>query len=619
MRLVRIILLQLTLILGIATIAVAQQVRFDAAVPQVVEAGDPFRVEFTLNQKPSDFTPPAFSGVDVIAGPTVSQGQSVTIVNGKTTSSFSYTYTYLLQASSVGYVTIPPAKVVVDGSTYATRATKIEVVGQAPTQQGGGSQGGGSNQGESSAGGQSVKPATTIASDDIVLRVITNSTNVYKGQPIKVSFKLYTRVPLSGVESAKYPAFNGFWNQELNVDANPWQRETYNNKVYDAKVIREFLLFPQQTGVLQIEQLSLTLVAQIVTQSRRQSLFDDFFGGGASVQDVRKTLSTKPLNITVKNLPAGAPAGFSGAVGNFTMSGGVTPTDITANSAVNYTIKISGTGNLPLVTTPTIEMPGSFEQYTVKTTDNYSSNGTTIAGSKEFEIPFIARAEGKYTIPAVEFSYFDPQTARYVTLKTNETNINVASDPTGGKGNPGLVSGVSKEDLKILGKDIRFIRVGSPQLSATGSFVIWSWYYILIILLLIALFVVTLIYMQKRIKLYSNTTLVKNKKAHKVALKRLKAAEKNMLAANEHQFYEEMLKGLWGYMSDKLSIPMADLSKENVRERLLRKNIDETLISAYEDIINNCEFARYAPSAATSMKDVYGAAVDLISKLESKI
>lgn len=595
----------------LGTAALGQSVEFTANAPRVVEVGEQFLVEFSLNAVPDrdKFVPPVFSGVNVVAGPTESQGQSVSIINGKRSTSVSFSYIYALRAERAGTITIPAVKTEVDGRAYSTRPVSIEVVA------GGQSSGAG---GGTSGGGQNSQPSASLGKDDIVLKIIPSATNVYKGQPIKVSFKLYTRASLSGIDNVKYPAFNGFWTQEIDVSNLRWQQETLNNRLYDARVIREFLIFPQRSGVLQIEQLSLSVIAQVVTQNRRQSMFDDLFGGGPSVQEVRRNLTAGPIRITVKDLPAGAPAGFSGAVGQFTMTGGVSAAEIAANSSANYDITISGSGNLPLINAPKLELPGSFEPYPVKSTDNYNAVGNNISGSKTFSVPFIARAEGEYTIAGVPFSYFDPSTGRYVTLQTRETTVKIGKD-MGGNASAGIVSGVSKEDLKILGDDIRFIRIGNPELRAIGSVFLWSWSYLLLLLLIVAAFVVTLIYMQKRIRFNSNTTLVRNKRAHKIALKRLKSAEKSMLAKNNAQFYEEMLKGLWGYMSDKLNIPVANLSRDNVKEGLAAKGVGPELSDRYITIIAECEYARYAPSAATQVGDVYNSAVELISKLESVI
>lgn len=583
----------------------AQEVEFAAAAPQMVETGVPFRVEFTANAEVDEFTPPAFSGVNIIAGPSTSHGQSISIENGKTTRSVTNSYTYILLIEQAGTVTIPEATAQVRGKEYRSRPIRIEAAaggGQSATQ-----------------GSQSSQPSASLAADDLFIRMIPNRTTVYKGEPIRVSFKIYTRVDLSTIRNIKYPAFNGFWSQEIPV-GDQWMQETYNDKLYHAMVVREFLLFPQQAGALSIDPLTMSVVVQIVTQTRRQSLMDDFFGGGPSIQEIPKELSTGSLRITVKDWPAGAPAGFQGAVGQFTLQGGPSLIEVAANSAANYDLKISGTGNLPLIQAPKVELPASFEQYTVKTTDGYNVTGSTFSGAKEFSIPFIARAEGEYTLPPVEFTYFDPQAESYKTLRTAEYTLRIGRD-TGQSDTPtaGLVSGVNKEELKILGEDIRFIRLGDPGLKPVGAVFPGSWGFWGLLLLLIAAFAGMVVYLQKRNRFRSNTTLVRNKRAQKVALKRLKNAEKLMLAKDGPGFYEEMLKALWGYMSDKLNIPVAHLSRDNVREGLFARGVETEQIEKYVQTIADCEYARYAPSEKIQIGDVYNTAVELISRMESKI
>ena len=595
----------------------AQQVDFVVAAPQMVEAGVPFRIEFTATTSAANLIPAGFSGPDikgasVIAGPSESRGQNIVTINGRRSESYIFTYTYVLVAESEGRIAVPAASVTVEGQSYRTKPMNIDVVA------GGASAGTPSGGQRPQQGQQPAASASSLDKDDILVRIVPSRTTVYKGEPVRVQLKIYTRVDIAGVRDIKYPAFNGFWSQEINVN-DTWKQETYNNKLYNSQVLREFLLFPQQSGTLSIEQFSMSIVARIVTQSRRQSIFDDFFGGGPSIQDIPLDRTAGPIPITVRDWPAGAPAGFNGAVGQFKMEGGPNHTEIPANSSANYDVKISGSGNFPLVNAPSIEMPTSFEQYTVKTTDAYSVGASNIIGSKTFSTPFIPRAEGEYTIPPVEFVYFDPAAERYVTLRTPNAALQIGQDAGGGSVSPGMVTGISKEDLKILGEDIRFIRISDPKLRLVGSVFLGSWGYWLMLLLIAALFIFALIYLQKQIRMRNNKTLIRNKRAQKVALRRLKTAEKHMLVKDSTGFYDEMLKALWGYMSDKLNIPVAHLSRDNVKEGLAAKGVEPELIDRYVAAIAECEYMQYAPSDKTQIGDVYNSAVELISKMESKI
>ena len=601
--------------------AFSQKVKFEVGAPAVVAVGEPFRVEFSLNAKPDEFTPPTFTGFDVLAGPTTSEGTSVSIVNGNVTKTVSFTYTYVIAATAEGKGTVSAAGVEVDGKTYETRPMVIEAIAEEAAS--GEASGDGRADGQRQEGEQASSPkGTKLGADDLQVRVSVSRSEVYKGQPVRVTFKLYTRVALSGIESPRYPAFNGFWVHELDVSGYDWQRETLDGKVYDARVIKEVLLYPQQSGRLQIEQTSMTVIAQLVVQNpgRSQSLFDDFFGGGQSVQQVRRNISAPPVPVIVKDFPAGAPASFNGAVGKFQLDAVVGEQAVAANASDTYVLKLSGSGNLPLIQAPKLEMPASFEQYNMKTTESLAYNAGGISGYRQFEYPFIPRAEGSYTIAPVEFSYFDPDAARYVTLTTAPFGMEVRPDSTAGRSaSGGLVSGVNKEELKILDRDIRFIRIGDPEFVRKGNFLFGSVPYFLALVLMLGGFAAGYVYLKKHLREMRNTTLVRNKKANKVALQRLKAAGDHMNEGDERRFYEEMLRALWGYMSDKLNIPVANLTKDNIREELLRRNVSSERIERFIGIITECEYAQYSPSSSGQMNEIYGAAATLLSRFESVI
>lgn len=579
----------------------AQQVEFEADAPRRVEAGVPFRIEFTANAEVEEFTPPAFpEQVGLIAGPSTSHGQRIVFVGGRSSHLEVYTYTYLLRVERPGRVTIPEATVRVEGREYRSRPIMIEA-GDAPA----------------AAGGDTPEQPAALAADDILLRVVADRTTVYRGEPVRVSYKIYAAVGVNSIHDIRTPAFDGFWTQEIPT-GNQRTQEVLNNKLYDAMAIREFLLIPQQAGTLTIAPMTLQAVARIVSQPREQSLMDEFYGGGPAIRDIPKEVGSGPLRITVRDWPAGAPAGFDGAVGRFTLQGGPGRIEIPAGAAASYDLKISGTGNLPLVSAPAVELPGSFEQYPVETTDGFNVSGGTLSGGKEFTIPFIARGEGEFTIPPVEFVYFDPQAESYRTLSTPDYTVRVGAEAGGGAG-PGLVTGVPQSGLEILGEDIRFIRLGNPGLRPAGTVLLGSWRFWGALLGLIALFLLAAATLRRRIRYRSDATLVRNRRAQKVALRRLKAAERHMLAGDSAGFYEELLRALWGYMSDKLDIPVARLSRDNVREGLFARGVGTELIEKYVATIADCEYARYAPAEKTRIGDVYNAAVELISRMESRV
>lgn len=584
-------------------------VSFEASAPLLVAAGENFRIEFTVNAEPerNSFEAPTFEGFLLVAGPVTSRGSNMYIVNGSMEKTEYHTYTYVLQGTAKGKYTIGSAAIAVEGKSYRTQPVTIEVVDEE-----------GSQQPQGSAAASGARSADkSIGANDLLMRLTVNKTDVFKGEPVVAALKLYKRVSLLGSEGAKFPSFNGFWTQELDSENNMWQRETYDGRIYETLVVREYLLYPQQTGKLRIDPAEMTVVAQIVVPGSSRG-FDPFFDQ-PDVMEVRRKLTTAPVEINVKELPAGAPSSFSGAVGRFTMEATPPASNFTANSAATYTVKISGTGNLPFVQAPTLSLPSSFELYDVKTTESLKNSLQGISGYRQFEYPFIARAEGEYDIPAVEFSYFDPAQLQYVTLSSRELALTIDPDASGGLSGAPVIGGVSKEEVKLLGQDIRFIKLGSAGLRPVRSVFVGSAGYWSCLALLLALFAGASIYLRKRIKEMQNVTLIRGKRANRVALQRFRAAAKYMDQNDQHGFYEEMLRALWGYMSDKLNIPVANLTKENVREELRKRNIAPETIQQFIDIIISCDEAQYSPMASAQMNEVYAEGVNIISELESTL
>ena len=414
------------LVLAIFSVHAAEKVTFEANSPLTVAAGDAFRVEFALNAKPDDdtFKAPSFEGFDVLAGPAVSQGSSVQIVNGSMTKSVSYTYTFVLLPQAAGNVTIGAAEVKVDGSSYRTRPLPTEFVNEGEgsrAQQQGGSRRPDDTQGD---------VQSRIGKDDVLLRAVVSRSSVYKNEPLHVAFKLYTRVPYVNLVPESAPSFNGFWSQDLtDPGASRVGRETYNGKVYETRVLYDYLLYPQQVGTLSIDPVEMTVVAQVVVQSRHA---DPFFGGGREVFNVPRKVQSQRATVQVKALPAGAPASFSGAVGNFIDRTRFASGRSAAIGGRRIMIKISGTGNPTFVQAPKLPLPTSFEQYNVKTTESINASAAGISGYRQFEYPFIARAEGAYDIEPIEFTYFDPQRVQYVTLKSKPLTLEITPDARGG-------------------------------------------------------------------------------------------------------------------------------------------------------------------------------------------
>ncbi len=460
-----------------------------------------------------------------------------------------------------------------------------------------------------------------ISDTDVFFRATANRTDAYKDEPIVVTLKLYVRnTQITSLDNQKLPAFNGFWQQDISADEPLRQRETYNNRVYETLVLKEYLLYPQQSGTLTVEPFEATVVAlfQEPTTAPR-SIFDDFFGG-QNIRQVSKRIASQPVRIEVRDWPAGAPASFDGAVGEFRLDATPPPSAMNANQSGTYTLRLSGTGNFPLIRAPKLTLPQSFEQYNVTTSDNtrHSRGGTS--GYREFSYPFIPRSDGLYTIPAFEFTYFEPQQRRYITLSSRETSIEVAADSTAWAGpGGGIVSGVTREEMRVFDQDIQFIKRGSPGLSPKGRTFMFSPLYIGLLALILVAFIVCLLALPRYLRNMQSDRFVRGKRANKVALKRFRAAETSMKRDDRHGFYDEMLKALWGYMSDKFDIPMADLTKERIREKLFVRNIPEAQGLEYVRIISECEEAQYSPVSSSRMGEIYREGVTLISELESAL
>ena len=588
-----------------------EEITFEVNVPKVVAIGEPFRVEFSINTSYRNFDSPTFEGFDVMAGPSTSKSSSMQFINGKMSQTVNNTISYVLVASTEGEFTIGEASVKADGKIYKTTPAKVKVIKEVqskPQQQGG------------QASAQQTQQAT-LAEDDVLIVASVDKTNVYKGQPVLVTYKLYTRVAMNA-DGQKMPSFAGFWTQRLNIDANRWLREEYGGKLYDACPVAEYLLFPQQSGPVKIEPMEMSVVARLQVKNPRRGHdpFADFFDV-PQIQEVRRVVRSKEIVLDVKPLPEGAPASFSGAVGEFEL--GVTPPadEIVANSAVTYVVKISGTGNLSMIQAPQIDLPSTFEQYSVKSSESIQTTSRGVSGYRQFEYPMIARVEGDFFIPELEFTYFNPRLAKYVTLTAPEHAIHVTPDASVASGMPNaaLVSGIDKEEIKFLGRDIRFIHLGNADLRERGKMFLFSGSWFAIAGGMIVAFVLLVLWLARYLKEMRNQATLKGKRANKVALARFRAAEKYMKEQNNRGFYEEMLRGLWGYLGDKLNIPAADLTKENVREQLARKGVSTEGVEEYVALITDCEYAQYAPSGSGAIEDAYLRGVAAISRLESEI
>lgn len=600
---------------GIALSAFADEVVFRAQAPAQVIVGRPFQLTYTVNQRSRDLRAPEFTDFDYLAGPYTSTSSSTSFVNGHRTSTFEQTYTYTLMAQKAGTFTIAPATVKVDGENVQSNGVRITVLpeDEQPAQS---SQ---STQNTQSAQSSQSSQGSNVSSENIFVRTIASKTRVHEQEALLVIYKLYfANVDVAQLtNNTKLPEFTGFLKQDLEQGEIQTQLEHYNGRNYQTAVLYRTILYPQHSGDITIDPAKFEAVLRVQTQQRVRSIFDDFFG---SYTNVTKMLTAPGVTIHVAALPSGKPAGFSGGVGKFTMTPSISQTELQTNDAVTIKIDISGAGNMKLIKTPAIDWPEGFEPYDPKVTNNFNTTTNGVSGTKSIEYLAIPRSAGDYTIPAVNFSYFDIEEKAYRTLSTPEYTIHVkrgagSVESTANEG--AVVSYTHKEDIKQLGTDIRYIDTKAPrkktEYRVQNTDWIWLCYAVPSLIALIVLVV-----LRKQIKENADITRVKYKHANKVAKKRLKAAEKALKANDKNAFYAAIEQAAWTYLSDRLSIPTADLNKENIAALLAQKGVSEALIKDVKDVLSTAEFARYAPSTDHAMDDLYKATTNVINNLEEE-
>jgi len=611
----------LFLLVGIAVSAYADEVVFKAQAPKQVIVGKPFQLTYTVNHRSRDLRAPEFTDFDVLSGPYTSTSSSTSFVNGRRTSSFEQTYTYMLMARREGTFTIAPATVRVDGENIQSNGVRIQVLPedrQEEPQQQSNQQSAVSRQNsqnsQSSQSGQ-------INAENLFVRTIVTKTRVHEQEALMLTYKLYfANVDVAQLtNNTKLPEFTGFLKQELEQGEIQTELEHYNDRNYQTAVLYRTVLYPQHSGDIVIDPARFEAVLRVQTQQRTRSIFDDFFG---TYTNVTKMLTAPGVTIHVAALPSGKPAGFSGGVGKFVLTPSISQTELQANEAVTIRLDISGSGNMKLLKTPAIDWPEGFEPYDPKVTNDFRTTTSGVSGTKSIEYLAIPRSAGEYTIPAVKFSYFDIDEKAYKTLSTPEYTIHVkrGNTPAHSEGNEGVVVNYTqKEDIKQLGTDIRYIDTKPLKKSTeyrcqVGEYrLIWLWYVVPLVLA-----IVVLIVLRKQIKENADAARVRYKRANKVAQKRLKAAAAALKANDKDTFYAAIERAAWTYLSDRLSIPTADLNKENIASILQQKGVSETLIADVRNVLSTAEFARYAPSTDHAMNDLYTATTNLINNLENE-
>lgn len=582
--------------------------------PGVVEQNEFFNVVFTANDEITDFEMPTVTGAEILAGPTPSRMSSTTIINGKRTSHNEFSYTYVLRATQPGKVIVSAASAVVGSKRYSTSPLEIEVLQSGTSSQ---------QSSQSSRSGDNSHPnaaaerngSGTVTADDLFLDLSFSKTKVVKGEPIIATLKLYTRVPVAGFEDVRFPVFNGFWSNEIETPQNiSFNRERYGNKIYDAAVLRRYLLLPQQTGPIKVDPAEMICQVQ-VKGSGGNSFLDDFFD---TYQTVKKRIVTKQATISVTPLPAGAPATFGGGVGSFDMKVSLSREGIKTHEASSLVVEISGKGNLNLIEAPTVELPADFEKYDTKTENKFNNTASGITGSKKFEFPFIPRSEGEFVIPPISYSYYDIAGGKYVTLTSDSIKVQVAKGEKS-LSTAGVISGLSKQDVVTLGSDIRYISMGRPHFAKRGEFFFGSLLFFAIVVALLLVAYLIYRWLLAGEKLRGDVRRVRNKRANKVAKSRLKMASSYLEQKLSTPFYEEVHKALLGYVSDKFSIQFAEMQRDTIKETLLAKRMDEGLVERLLVLLDECEMARYSrEDSEASPENLYNRAIEVISDFENK-
>ncbi len=603
----------LTLLI-LALSPVFPQVTLKVQAPSQAEVGQRIRISYVANtQDIEDFQVGNFEGFNVLYGPSTSRSSNISIMNGRTTQSSTVTFTYTVVPTSEGTLKVPAATIKVDGKSVKSGTASIEVLpasqqhSQQPQNQ---QQGGNPRQGRQQ---QSAASSGQISGSDLYMSVTANRKKIYEQEAVMLTYKLYTLVNIQQI-SGDMPQIDGCHVQELERSTQmSLKYERVNGRNYGTAVWKQYVVFPQKTGKIKIP--SITFDTQVEMQNHSMDPFDIFFGGGSLSQMVNKKIVAPAVEIDVMPLPTPKPDNFSGAVGKFTVSATLTPDQVNANDAATLRLVVSGQGNMKLMKAPTVRFPQDFEVYDPKENNKTSNTSTGAKGNIIYDYVVVPRHGGKFTIPPVEFCYFDPEKERYNTVKTDSFHIAVAK----AKGQP-VAYTREQEDLNVLSNDIRFIKLGEFESEGEDDFFGTSSYWLTYLLLFLA-FVAAFLWLIRQQKLNPNSWSVKGKKAGKVASRRLKQASKLMHAKDDAAFYDEVMRALLGYAGDKLSLPTNELSKDNVIAKLAERGVAQEVVDSFIAVLSDCEFARYAPTADANLakEKIYQQASDVITQMNASI
>lgn len=598
--------LQYLLILLLPVKISGQDLSLKAEYPKVVTVGEQFTVMWTVNAGGGAFSAPEFTGFYKLMGPQTSYSSSTQIINGRISQQTSYSYVFYLQAITEGRYIIAPATFRLKNRDYKSDSLYIEVIKDASARQ--------SNQNTNV--GNTSNASEQIPGTDLFIMLILNRNEVYLGEHIIASVKLFTRINLAGLNEVKFPAFNGFLKENIETpQLSSLQRENINGTIYGTGIVQQFLLYPQVTGEINIEPVEITALIQQKT-GQTDPFFGDFF---ASYQNVPKVIVSKPVRITVKPLPGNKPDDFSGVVGNIKIDASLNKDSVNVNDALNFRITVTGSGNLKLAGSPAIKLSPDIEVYDPKVSDNIRNNASGSAGQKTFEYVLIPRHYGDFTIPSVSYAYFNTERRQYEKISTKEFHFYARKGADQG-GAVTVYGGVSKEDVKYLGKDIRYLKPVQGVMRKSDDNVVTKRSFLSLYGFALLVFLIIIFIRREQVRRNSDLSLVRNRKAAKIAGKRLQEASRCLKSGAIDKFYEEMLKAIWGYLSDKLNIPVSELTRNKALDSLKEKGIGEEQINSLSVILDKCEFARFAPASSDSeASEIYSGGMQFIRSVENLI
>ncbi len=593
---------------------ICAQVTLKVQAPSQAEVGRQIQIRYTANtQDIEDFRTGDFEGFNVLYGPSTSRSSSFSMTNGHTTSSSTTTFTYVVVPTTEGMLKVPAATIVVDGKSVKSGTASIEVLPASSTAPSKSPQGGTSGRSPSGEEGGGRSSSGQIAGNELYMTVTANRKKIYEQEAVMLTYKLYTLVNIRQI-SGEMPQIDGCHVQELDRSAQlSLKYERVNGRNYGTAVWKQYVLFPQKTGKIKIPAINFD--TQVEVQNHSMDPFDIFFGGGSLSQMVNKQIVAPAVEIEVLPLPTPKPDNFSGAVGKFTVSATLTPEQVNANDAATLRLVVSGQGNMKLMKAPVIRFPQDFEVYDPKENNKTQNTSTGSKGNITYDYVVVPRHGGKFSIPPVEFCYFDPEKEKYNTVRTDSFHLAVAK----AKGQP-VAYTREKEDLNVLSNDIRFIKLGKLENAEADDFFGTPSYW-LTYLLLFAAFIVALLWMWRQQKLNPNSWSVKGKKAGKVASRRLKKALKLIHEKDDATFYDEVMRALLGYAGDKLSLPTNELNKDNVISKLTGRGVEQNVVDAFIAVLSDCEFARYAPTADANLakEKIYQQASEVITQMNASI